>query len=260
MSGPLAVGDPRFDATALGEVLLRLAPNGAERLANARSLAVWLAGAEANVCSALAALGRRTALASALPANDLGTLTLRRLREAGIDTSAIHAVPGTRMGTYYADPAVAPRPVQVIYDRADSAASRMSSAQVDFGVLLDTRIVHLSGITPALSPSCREIAGTVLARARADGIPVSFDVNFRAKLGPASEAAAWIDEHAQGVEILFCARRDAEALFGLRGAPVDVAKMLQERLQPSIVVLSSGSDGATLFDGAETFEQSALAV
>lgn len=251
---------PRYEATALGEVLLRLAPSPSERLANARTVDVWLAGAEANVCAALSALGRQTALVTALPDNDLGALALRRLREAGIGTEAIRAAPEGRMGTYYADAAAPPRAVQVIYDRSGSAASQMSADELDLDTLLDTRIVHLSGITPALSDRCGHLVRTVMERARAARVPVSFDVNFRAKLGPASSAMAWIDEHARDVEILSCAHRDAETLFGLRGSPATVAKALWERLQPRFAVVSSGSDGVILFDGNEILEQHAPSV
>ena len=121
------------------------------------------------------------------------------------------------MGTYYVEFAPPPRPIQVIYDRADSCASHLGPDQVDWDYLLDTRLVHLTGITPALSPSCHALVTEVVERARAAGVAISFDINFRRKLWSEGEAAAALTPLIQGIDLLFCGQSDACQLFDCTG-------------------------------------------
>ena len=129
--------------------MLRLSVPTGQRLEDAHQLAVHPGGTESNVCTALAGLGRRCGWVSRLPDSPPGRLVLRRLWAAGVDTSAVvlAASRTSRIGTYYVEFAAPPRPIRVIYDRANSAVSCMTGADVNWDYLLDTRMLHLTGIT-----------------------------------------------------------------------------------------------------------------
>jgi 2-dehydro-3-deoxygluconokinase len=242
--------DPRFDVTTFGEMMLRLSVPSGERLETATRLDVYPAGAESNVISLLARLGRRTCWFGALPSSPLGRLAGNALRTAGVDESGITWCEGGRMGTYYIEFGAPPRGTQAIYDRTDSCTSRMQPGQIDWDALLDTRLLHLTGITPAISPSCREIIGEALRRAREKDLPVSFDVNYRQKLWPEAEAAETLSALMQGVELLLCSAADAGRLFGCQGDAQEVAEALLSRSHARHVAVTFGEQGALLWTGS----------
>jgi len=241
--------DPRFDVTTLGEMMLRLSVPSGERLETAARLDAHPAGAESNVAGLLARLGRRTRWAGALPRNPLGRRAAGALRAAGVDLDGIVWRDGGRMGTYYVEFGAPPRGIQVTYDRAGSCATLLTADEIDWDALLDTRLLHLTGITPALSPSCRESMAEALRLAKERGVPVSFDVNYRAKLWPEAEAGDVLLPMLQGVELLLCSALDAQRLFGCTGEPQAVAQGMLERSRARYVVVTLGEDGALLWDG-----------
>src|SRR6185437_3052638 len=212
-------GRPRFDVTTIGEVMLRMSVPAGIRLDQAAHLDLTPGGAETNLTGALSRIGRRGAWVSSLPANALGRLAANHLRAAGIDLKGVVWRKQGRMGVYYLEFATPPRPSQAIYDRAGSCASQMGPDDVNWSYLLHTRLLHLSGITPALSPSCRALTAEAIARARAAGVQVSFDINFRQLLWSPEEAAEALLPMIQGVDLLLCSRRDAARVLGLGGAP-----------------------------------------
>src|SRR5919204_1252691 len=105
------------DLITLGEVLLRLAVRSPGRFETARVLDVQIGGAEANVATACARLGMRTAWISALPSNPWGDRVRRELSAHGVDCTYVSDMPGTRIGLYFVEYGVAPRSVHVVYDR-----------------------------------------------------------------------------------------------------------------------------------------------
>src|SRR5687768_13451753 len=145
--------EPRFDVTALGEMLLRFSVPSGKRLETATSMDVYPAGAEANVLTLLSRLERRTYWMGALPDNPLGRLAANALRIVKVDTSGVVWNSSGRIGTYYVEFSEPPRGIQVTYDRAHSCATQLKVGEIDWDSLLDTRLVHLTGITPALSAS-----------------------------------------------------------------------------------------------------------
>lgn len=157
-----------------------------------------------------------------------------------------------RMGLYFVEMGAEPRPTTVVYDRAGSAASAMTASDVAWNVVESTEIVHLSGITPALSPSCRDLAAQVVTRARRAGARVSFDVNYRAKLWPAAEAAEVLGELAGGVDLLVATAEDARDVFGIEGSPEEVARGLADHTASQLVVVTAGAAGAAWVDGGRT--------
>jgi 2-dehydro-3-deoxygluconokinase len=235
--------DPRFDVTAVGELMLRLSVPAGERLETASELRLASAGAEGNALAALSSLGRRCALVTALPKGPLGRAALRPLRAAGVDCDGVVWRSEGRIGTYFVEFANPPRPTRVIYDRQDSCAARLTSGDVPWEVLADSRIVHMTGILPALSPSCRRIAEDV----RGQAPPVAFDVNYRELLWPVEEARAVLRPLAEDVELLLCSRRDAERIFDCAGSAEEVGRDLAEVTGARAVVVSSGASGAGLW-------------
>jgi 2-dehydro-3-deoxygluconokinase len=252
--------EPRFDLVSIGETMLRLSVPVGRRLDDARSLDVEAGGAESNVCVALARLGRRTAWASRLPDNALGRGILRTLRADGVDVSAVLLAPGERVGTYYIELATPPRVSQVIYDRADSAAARLTPEELDWAALLDTRILHLTGITPALSPGCYAVVAEAMARARAGGVTVSFDVNYRARLWDAATAGQRLRPLIAEADILFCKSADAALLFGCAGEPRAQIDRLAELTGARAILVTHGERGAALLEGGRLTQQPALPV
>src|SRR5262245_63549119 len=151
------------DLVTLGEVLLRLAIPSPARFETARQLDLQLGGAEANVAAASARLGMRTAWISALPANPWGERIRRELVGHGVDCGYVRMTEGTRIGVYFLEYGVPPRPVRVLYDRRDSAFARLTAAQVDWEAVRAARMVHLSGIKHALGELQRELLESGLA-------------------------------------------------------------------------------------------------
>ncbi len=164
--------------------MLRFSPPGRELLLQTPRLEVWVAGAEANVMTALARLGHRAALVSAVPDNALGDAAIAGLRAQGVDVAGIGRAPG-RMATYYVIAGAGLRPSEVIYDRAYSSFQGAASAGWDWSALFaNAGRLHLSGITPALGESAANAALAAARAANAMGVAVSFDGNYRRRAIP----------------------------------------------------------------------------
>jgi 2-dehydro-3-deoxygluconokinase len=243
--------EPRFAITTLGEMLVRLSVPSGKRIENASQFDVCPAGAEANVATLLARLERRACWMGALPQNPLGRLAFHALREAGVDSKGVIWRDSGRMGTYYVELGEAPRGIQVTYDRAHSCATHLQVDEIDWDLLLDTRLLHLTGITPALSPSCLDIVTQAGQRAKECNVPVSFDINYRQKLWSESDAAQTLLPLIQGVELLFCGQADAVRLFHCTGTMQEVAQGILELSKAKHVVLTFADQGALLWNGKE---------
>ena len=241
--------EPRFDLTTLGEMLLRFSVPSGKRLETASQLDVYPAGAEANVASVLARLEWRSCWFGALADNPLGRLAANALRSAGVDPGGINWKPNGRLGTYYVEFGEPPRGIQVTYDRAGSCAAQLQRDEIDWDLLFNTRLLHLTGITPALSPSCFEITTEALRGARERNIPVSFDVNYRQKLWSEAEAAQKLLPLIQGVELLFCGQADAARLFHCTGSMQEIAQGVLDISSARHVVVTFGDQGALLWTG-----------
>ncbi|MEZ4605634.1 MAG: sugar kinase [Deinococcales bacterium] len=239
----------RFDISAIGETMLRLSQLTGDRLRNMRQLHVHAGGAETNVLSALSSLGRRCTWASALPDHDIGHFVLRELAANKIDTGAV-VFKGSRLGIYYLEFASAPRPINVIYDRAHAAITELKASDLNWDYLLNTRLLHLTGITPALSSSCYELTQEAIRQAKTRRVKVSFDINYRSKLWSGEQAAEALKPLMQDVDLLICGEGDAETVFGLKGHALDILAGLQELSKAEHIILTQSSRGSsTLIKG-----------
>src|SRR6266850_1176529 len=233
------------DLVTLGEVLLRLAIPSPTRFETARQLDLQFGGAEANVAAACARLGLSTAWVSALPANPWGERIRRELTGHGVDCGHVRMTEGTRVGVYFLEYGVPPRPVHVLYDRRDSAFARLTAAQVDWEPVRRARLVHLTGITPALGES----AAALVERAFREASMVSFDVNYRATLWSPETARAFLEPVLPRVRYLFIGQTEAQTLFGLSGAPEQILAALARLAPKATISLQQGEEGSTVLDG-----------
>jgi 2-dehydro-3-deoxygluconokinase len=231
----------QLDVVTIGETMVMFAPAAPTPLVEAKNLAMYVGGAESNVATYLAELGYRVRWASRLGDDPFGDLILRELECAGVDTSAVVRVPGGRTGLYVKDTRAGD--TAVYYYRDGSAACGLTP-EVLRGPLLDgARILHLSGITPAISNSSREM---VLAAVRERGGPprlVSFDVNYRPRLWPVEAAASLLADIADHSDLVFVGFDEARDLWGCR-APAEVRGVLPN---PATVVVKDGAVGAYSF-------------
>lgn len=200
---------------AFGEIMLRLSPPGRELLLQTPRFDVWVAGAEANVATALARLGHDVAFASAVPDNELGDAAITTLRGHGIDTAGIQRC-GERMGLYFVTSGAGMRATEVIYDRAWSSFAEAPADIWNWEALLaGVDRLHLSGITPALGPASAQSALAAVRAASERGIAVSFDGNWRGKLWARWDGnpRAILAELVAQADLLFGNHRDISLLL-----------------------------------------------
>jgi 2-dehydro-3-deoxygluconokinase len=249
----------RLDVTTLGEMLLRLSVRSGKRLENATQFDVYPAGAEANVATLLARLDRQTYWTGALPQNPLGRIAANALLAAGVDTSGVIWKKTGRMGTYYVEFGEPPRGIQVTYDRAHSCVSGLQVNEVNWDALLDTRLLHLTGITPALSPSCKATIIEAARRAKERGVSISFDINYRQKLWSDTDAEQTLLPLIQDIELLFCSQADAIRIFHCTGSMQEIAQKLLELSHARYVIVTVAEQGALLWNGQEWKQESSRA-
>ena len=200
-----------------GELLLRLGAPGRELLLQSPLLQVQMGGAEANVAVSLARFGHHAAMVGTVAGNALGDAALAALRGHGVDVGRVRRDPGARMGLYFLATGAGLRPSEVVYDRADSAFARAGSDAYDWPALVaEFDCLHVSGITPALGQRCADATVTAMRSARAAGLEVSFDGNFRPKLWAAWQAdpATVLRAVLAEATIAFADHRDIEVVLG----------------------------------------------
>lgn len=244
----------RFDLTTFGEGVLRLSVPAGQRIETAGQFDVDVSGTEANVAGALSRLGWRCGWVSALPDTPPGRRVIHAQRAHGIDLSAVIWRPEGRVSSYYVEYAKPPRPVMIYYDRKGSCFTELQPGDIDWDYLLDTRHIHLTGLTVPLSPGAAEIVATALKRAKAAGVTTSFDVNFRHLLWSADAAREKLAELARGVDVLFLGRRDAVNVFGCEGTPAQIIDALAAMTSASNIVMSLSKDGIVGWDGTTLHE------
>jgi len=199
-----------------GELLLRMSAPGRELLLQHPQLAVHAGGAEANVGVSLAHLGHAVAVVSTVPANPLGEYAVGELRRHGVDTTAVRRSEG-RMGLYFLTTGAVQRASEVVYDRADSAFANSSAADYDWDTLLaGADWLHLSGVSPALNPAMAQATLAAARAARARGVKVSFDGNFRPSLWARwqGDAPGILRELFACAELVFADYRDIGVVLG----------------------------------------------
>jgi 2-dehydro-3-deoxygluconokinase len=213
-----------------GETMLRLSPPGYQRLTQAERLEIAIAGTESNMAAVLAQLGVQTVWLSRLPDNPIGHLVAQRLRALGVDVGHVSWDSDSRLGLYFVEPGVTPRPTRVYYDRKGSAMSRWRPGEWDWYTLLQgANLLHATGITPALSASCLEATREALQIAREMGVPVSLDLNYRSLLWSPQQARRALEPLLALVQVLIVSPADARAVLEVDAEDVQMAAKVQQR-------------------------------
>lgn len=251
---------PRFDVTTIGEGQLRYCVPAGTRLEQATSLDVFVTGTEGNVTSLLSRLGWRCGWVSGLPDSPLGRRITSEYRLAGLDLGAVVWSETGRLATYYVEFAVPPRSTQVYYDRKDTVFTNLTMDQIDWDYLLDTNLLHLSGLTVPLSVSIREILVEAVKRAKAREIPISFDMNYRHRVWSTEAAAKTVKPIIRDVDLLFCGRADARKVFGCDGSPEEIVQQLGELTDGRHIITSMSDEGIIGWDREQFYRQSAREV
>ena len=165
-----------------GEIMLRLKSPAYERFFQSPVLEATFGGGEANVAVSLANYGIDTAFVTVLPKNDIAEACVRELRGFGVDTSKIVRKDG-RLGIYYLETGAVQRPSKVVYDRAGSAIAEAKAGDIDWKAVFDGATwFHLTGITPAISQGAADLSLEAVKAAKAMGVHVSCDLNYRKNL------------------------------------------------------------------------------
>jgi 2-dehydro-3-deoxygluconokinase len=228
------------EVVTFGEAMVRLSPPGFRRLEQARSLEVFVGGAELNTAVGLARLGRSAAWVSRLTQSPLGRLVANHAREAGVGTDFVLWTDEDRVGVYYVEFGAAPRASSVLYDRKGAAIAAVRPGMVDWArVFAGAKWFHVTGITPALSTSAAETTREALQAARAGRVKTSIDLNYRAKLWTQAEAGRWMTELMQLCDVLITTEEDAERVFGISGKDYEeVAAQLAHRFPLEAVAVT----------------------
>jgi len=237
--------EKRYDVVTFGEAMLRLSPPDFQRLEQASSFNVVVGGGEMNVAVAVARLGLRSAFVTRVPATPLGRMIINKTREHGVDASHIIVSQDTghgrdRTGLYFAEFGAKPRASSVLYDRHNSAIANIRPGEVDWeSILAETRLFHLSGITPAISKNAALVTVETLQAAKKAGALVSFDLNFRVKLWSGEEAGKCLAPLMQYVDILITTEEDTNRVFGISGDDYhQIAIDLNKRFGLNVVTIT----------------------
>ena len=236
---------------AVGETMAMVAPITGERLVDAEHFRLDAGGAESNVAAHVAALGHQAAWFSRLGDDALGRRVTAQLAGRGVDVSAVVSDPVNPTGLYVKDPGNGVR-----YYRAGSAASHLSPADAERVELTGVRILHVSGITAALSESAAGFLSRLIDRAHNAGVLVSFDVNHRVALWDCATASSALAALARRADLVFTGRDEAESLWGTVEAD-DVRALFPDVTE---LVVKDGSIGATTYLAGQVVVEPALVV
>src|SRR5580765_6953752 len=223
-----------------GEAMIRLSPPNFRRLEQAHSLDLQVGGAELNTAVGLARLGRRSGWVSRLTNNPLGRLIANHAREAGVSTEHVLWTDEDRVGLYFLEFGAAPRASSVLYDRKNAAIAGVKPGQVEWAkVFAGAKWFHVTGITPALSPSAAETTREALQAARAAGVQTSIDLNHRVKLWSQADAGRWMREFMQFCNVLITTEEDVERVFQITApSHEEVAKRLLSAFPLQVVAIT----------------------
>ncbi|NQV40801.1 MAG: sugar kinase [Candidatus Marinimicrobia bacterium] len=207
-----------------GEIMLRLAPYDYLRLAQADRYQATFGGGEANVAVSLAMFGNDVQYVTRLPDNPVADAALASVHKYGVGTDFV-ARGGDRMGIYFLEHGASVRPSKVTYDRANTAISQVSLQDFDWtAIFADVKWFHTTGITPALSPETAAVTLQAAKAAKAAGVMVSCDLNYRNKLWTREEAKKVMTELVQFTDVIIANEEDCADVFGIRASSTDVHK------------------------------------
>lgn len=206
----------------MGEIMLRLSTPGNEKFIQADEFDVNYGGGEANVAVSLANYGHDAYFVTKVPKNPIGECAVAAVRKYGVDTRFI-AKGGERLGIYYLETGASMRASNVVYDRAHSSIATAVPEDFDFDVIFEgADWFHFTGITPAISDTAAELTELACKAAKAHGVTVSCDLNFRKKLWSSEKAQKVMGNLMQYVDVCIGNEEDAEKVLGFKPGKTDV--------------------------------------
>lgn len=205
-----------------GEIMMRLNPEGYLRLVQSEKFEVTYAGGEANVAVSLANYGLDAAFVTKVPAHEVGQCAVNELRRYGVDTRYM-VRGGDRLGIYFCEKGASQRASKVIYDRASSAIAQAALDDFDWNTIFEgVEWFHWTGITPALGGNLPEICLAACKAAKAKGVTVSCDLNFRKKLWTSEQAGQVMGQLMPYVDVCIANEEDAKDVFGIEAEGTDI--------------------------------------
>lgn len=205
-----------------GEIMMRLNPEGYRRFVQCDSFEASYAGGEANVAVSLAAYGLDSAYVTKVPAHEIGQCAVNELRRYGVDTSLI-VRGGERLGIYFVEKGASQRASKVIYDRANSAIALAKPEDFNWNEIFSgADWFHFTGITPALGGDMPQVCLEACQTAKAMGIKISCDLNYRKKLWTREQANECMSKLMPYVDVCIANEEDAKDVFGIEAADTDI--------------------------------------
>ncbi len=205
-----------------GELMLRLQPYNYERFVQCDHVEFTFGGGEANVAVSLANYGMDATFVTKLPNHAIGQAAINSLRRYGVDTTKI-VRGGDRVGTYFNEKGASQRGSVCIYDRANSAIALSSPEDFNWDEIFEgASWFHFTGITPALGGNMVEICKQACKAAKARGVKISCDLNYRGKLWTRAEAREAMTELCKYVDVCISNEEDAKDVFGIEAEATDI--------------------------------------
>ena len=206
----------------MGEIMLRLSTPGNQKYIQATQFDINYGGGEANVAVSLANYGHDAEFVTKVPQNPIGECAVAALRKYGVETKNI-ARGGDRLGIYFLETGAAMRASNVTYDRANSSIATATADDFDFDKIFDgADWFHFTGITPAISDMAADVTEAACKAAKAHGVTVSCDLNFRKKLWSSEKAQKVMSNLMQYVDVCIGNEEDADKVLGFKPANTDV--------------------------------------
>jgi 2-dehydro-3-deoxygluconokinase len=238
-----------MDVITFGETMVLFNPESSGPLRYVNNFSKSIGGAESNVAIALARLGHQVGWFSKLGNDEFGKYIKTTIRGEGVDVSRVILDNGKSTGLLFKERSINPNP-NVYYYRKDSAASNLKPQELDAAYIKGAKILHITGITPALSKQCRETVFKAIEIAKENNMLVSFDPNIRLKLWTKEEAVPVLLEIAKKVDIIFPGLDEGELMLELN-KPEEIAKRFME-MGCSLVAVKLGKDGCYIANKDET--------
>lgn len=241
----------------LGETMALLTAEHPGPLAHVSSMGLGIGGSESNVAIGVQRLGGNAVWCGRTGTDSLGSLVRREIRAEGVTVRCTED-PGAPTGLMLKERRTMSTQ-KVSYYRAGSAGSRLAPEDLDPALITGAAILHVSGITPALSTSAAATIREAIAIARSAGVRVSFDLNYRANLWTAAEAGHSYRELIPLTDIVFAGDEEAALAVGPAEDPAELARRLAE-LGPAQAVIKLGSKGAVARIDGELHHQPAVPI
>ncbi|WP_104165485.1 sugar kinase [Cryobacterium sp. N22] len=246
----------------LGETMALMSSDTCGPLQHSRAMTMGIGGSESNVAIALRRLGVDVTWIGRVGEDSLGDLVAREIGAEGVAVCAVRD-PDAQTGVMIKERRTS-RQTRVWYYRSGSAGSRLCPADIDPATIRSAALLHVTGITPALSPSAADATFTAVNLAREAGVPVSFDLNYRGKLWSAAEAREVYRRLIPLADLVFAGDGEAEIAVGAGqqpagGSGMDLAHRLVDAGAGQAIVKLGEHGAVAVVDGVE-YQRSAITV